>query len=51
MTDLARDDGWGHPILYEVTGSSTFRFVSTGADGRLGTLDDIVLEGGRLITP
>jgi hypothetical protein len=46
MTQLVREDGWGHPIVYEVTGSSTFRLVSPGADGRRGTADDIVLTSG-----
>jgi hypothetical protein len=46
MAQLVREDGWGHPIAYEVTGSSTFRLVSPGADGRQGTSDDIVINVG-----
>lgn len=42
MTDLVRADSWGHPIVYEVTGTA-FRLVSSGADGLRGTPDDIVL--------
>ena len=44
MNVLIREDGWGHSILYEVTGPATFRLISLGADGRPGTTDDIVLE-------
>jgi hypothetical protein len=44
MTDLVRTDAWGHPIEYQVTGS-TFRLVSRGSDGILSTPDDIVLNG------
>src|ERR1051325_9027951 len=43
MTELVREDGWGKPILYEVTGASTFRLISDGPDGRRGTPDDIVV--------
>jgi len=49
--DLIREDGWGHPIVYEVTGNTTFRLVSAGADGRRGTADDIVLENSRPAAP
>src|SRR5215469_18363408 len=51
MAQLVREDGWGNPIIYEVTGPSTFRLVSWGADGRMGTADDIVMENGRTLTP
>jgi hypothetical protein len=43
MKELVREDGWGKPILYEVTGPSAFRLVSDGPDGRPGTPDDIVI--------
>jgi hypothetical protein len=43
MNELVREDGWGKPILYEVTGTSTVRFTSEGPDGRPGTADDIVV--------
>ena len=43
MTELVREDGWGKPILYEVTGQGTFRLISDGPDGRRGTPDDIVV--------
>lgn len=43
VNELIREDGWGHPIDYEVTGGTTFRLVSRGADGRRGTPDDIVI--------
>jgi hypothetical protein len=42
MADLVRNDGWGRPIAYEVTGAA-FRLTSTGPDGVKGTPDDIVL--------
>jgi Type II secretion system (T2SS), protein G len=51
MTDLIREDGWGKPILFEVTGPASFRFVSVGADGRRGTSDDLVLEKDRAFGP
>jgi Type II secretion system (T2SS), protein G len=51
MTHLVREDGWGHPIIYEVTPGSNFRLISMGPDGRRGTPDDIVVENGRALTP
>ena len=48
---LVREDGWGDAIIYEVTGPSTFRLVSRGADRRRGTPDDIVIENGRSAAP
>ena len=27
MTELVREDGWGNPIVYEVTGDATFRLA------------------------
>jgi len=46
MNELVREDGWGKPIIYEVTGPSTFRLLSQGADGLPGTRDDIVVTSG-----
>jgi hypothetical protein len=46
MNELVREDGWGKPIIYEVTGPSSFRLVSHGADGQPGTGDDIVVTSG-----
>jgi hypothetical protein len=46
MNDLVREDGWGKPIIYEVTGPSSFRLISHGADGQPGTRDDIVVASG-----
>ena len=43
LSELVREDGWGKPISYEVTGPGEFRFISNGADGRRGTPDDIVV--------
>ena len=51
MSELVREDGWGNAIDYEVTGASTFRLVSRGADGRRGTADDVVVENNRQATP
>ena len=50
MGELVRDDGWGQPILYQVTGS-TFRVVSSGPDHRPGTADDLVVTGGSPASP
>ncbi len=46
MNDLVREDGWGKPIIYEVTGPSSFRLLSQGPDGLPGTGDDIVITSG-----
>ena len=43
MSELVREDGWGKPILYEVTGPAAFRLISDGPDGKTGTPDDIVI--------
>jgi hypothetical protein len=51
MSVLVREDGWGNPIVYEVTGNSTFRLASGGADERRGTADDVVFETSRPATP
>jgi hypothetical protein len=48
---LVREDGWGHPIIYEVTGATTFRLLSLGPDSRRGTSDDVVFENDRSATP
>jgi hypothetical protein len=50
MQELVRDDGWGQPILYQVTGT-TFRLVSSGPDQRPGTPDDVVVSGGLPVSP
>ena len=50
MTDLIREDAWGHPIVYEVT-APDFRLRSYGADGLRGTQDDIVLPGDGGLRP
>jgi hypothetical protein len=51
MSLLVREDGWGNPIVYQVTGPSSFRLISRGPDGREGTSDDLVFENGRSTTP
>jgi hypothetical protein len=48
---LVREDGWGNPITYDVTGNTTFRLTSRGADGLQGTPDDVVVETGRPTAP
>ena len=50
ITELIRVDGWGDPLDYEVTGS-TFRLISNGPDGVLGTPDDIVLDPNGPVSP
>jgi len=42
-----RVDGWGDPLTLENTQGDT-RIVSAGPDGRAGTGDDLVFEGGRV---
>ena len=44
VNELVREDGWGNPIDFDVTGPTTYRLVSRGPDGRRGTADDIVLD-------
>jgi Type II secretion system (T2SS), protein G len=51
MNTLIREDGWGNPIIYETSGNSGFRLISRGADGRLGTPDDVVIENSRSSAP
>ena len=51
VSELVREDGWGHPIEYEVTGASTYRLVSAGADGQRGTADDVVVDSGSVSSP
>jgi hypothetical protein len=51
MNVLVREDGWGNPIVYEVTGPDSFRLISRGQDGRPGTTDDVILEHSRPATP
>jgi hypothetical protein len=51
VDELIRQDGWGNDIDYTVTGGSTFRLVSRGADGRLGTPDDIVVDEQQANAP
>ena len=51
MSDLIRQDGWGQPILYEVTATATYRLVSTGADEVRGTPDDVVIDSSRPASP
>src|SRR3989441_8203155 len=36
MSDLVREDGWGNPIIYAVTGPSAFPPISHGAGGPPG---------------
>jgi len=50
MSDLIREDGWGQPIEYQVTGA-TFRLISAGPDGMRGTPDDIVFDPNRPLSP
>ena len=51
LSILIREDPWGNPIIYELSGTSAFKLISRGADGRRGTADDIVLENGGPATP
>jgi hypothetical protein len=40
-------DAWANPLLYRCDGPIQYTITSTGADGKLGTKDDIVLKGGN----
>ena len=51
MDELVRQDAWGNPIDYELTGGSSFRLISRGPDGRRGTDDDIVLDSSQPTAP
>jgi hypothetical protein len=51
VSQLVREDGWGYPLEYEVTGASTYHLMSVGPDGRRGTADDVVLESSRAASP
>jgi hypothetical protein len=51
MDVLVREDGWGNPIIYEVTGTTTFRLVSLGSDGRRNTADDVLIDNSRPPSP
>jgi hypothetical protein len=51
INDLVREDGWGNPVDYEITGESAFRLVSAGPDGRPGTADDVVVDSSGVPSP
>src|SRR5213593_4662487 len=51
MPELIRQDAWGNPIDYEITGGSGFRLLSRGPDGLRGTGDDIIVDSGRATAP
>jgi len=50
MSMLVREDGWGNSIIFEVSGN-TYRLISRGADGRIGTADDIIVQNSQPATP
>ncbi|GAB5496822.1 MAG: hypothetical protein Phyf2KO_19020 [Phycisphaerales bacterium] len=39
-----QQDYWGNPLTYEIIDADTYRLTSAGADGTIGTDDDISLE-------
>lgn len=43
MSEVIRYDAWNHQLIYRIIGSDSFQLLSPGADGSLGTSDDIVL--------
>ncbi|HYR83437.1 MAG TPA: type II secretion system protein GspG [Terriglobia bacterium] len=51
VDELVREDAWGHPIDYQVSGGTAFKLVSPGPDGRRGTADDIVLDSSQPVAP
>ncbi len=44
MAEVIRYDGWNRELVFEGTGSDSFRLLSLGADGIRGTVDDILLS-------
>ncbi|HEX4999156.1 MAG TPA: type II secretion system protein GspG [Terriglobia bacterium] len=40
MDQLIREDAWGNPLRYEVSGN-TYRLISSGPDGAPGNADDV----------
>lgn len=42
-------DGWGRKIRYRPLDGDRYRLLSTGADGRAGTEDDLVMEDGYVV--
>lgn len=51
MTELIREDAWGNPIGYEVSGTTAYKLVSPGPDGRRDTADDVVLDSSSAGSP
>jgi len=46
FVETSKPDPWGNPLRYQVSGSRRqFVLASNGADGLIGTEDDIVLHG------
>jgi hypothetical protein len=46
---IPQQDAWGRPFSYEVSADGQhYRVVSSGADGKLASSDDIVFSDGRL---
>jgi hypothetical protein len=43
LTPLVREDAWRRPLAAYRTGGQTVRLVSPGADGKLGSSDDVEL--------
>jgi hypothetical protein len=48
LSSITRLDAWSREFDYKGTATS-YRLGSLGADGKLGTDDDIVFENGRLV--
>lgn len=44
LPELIRIDPWSRPFLYQYRSPESYRLLSTGADGKEGTPDDIILQ-------
>jgi hypothetical protein len=43
LTELAPKDPWGHPVVYRRIAPDRAELRSAGADGTIGTADDLLL--------
>jgi hypothetical protein len=43
MSEVIRYDAWNRQLVYKTIGTNSFHLSSLGADGALGTKDDIIL--------
>jgi len=48
---LSFDDPWGNPVYYRRINDGKYDLVSIGADGELGSDDDVIVSNGLLYKP